>query len=304
MPKVTKQTTSVEVQSSSSILDRIQPVQTSANGIKLLGYGRGKTGKTRLLCSFRKPVLVIGSEDGTASVGNIPGVDFVRIGSSQDFSELTDLLRERGKSFWSPGKKAGEWIKLEKREGAPYISAGTDTAGGFQDILLKEVTGMNEIPVNRTWGMAAREQWMAVGAQFKEYYNKLLQLSESIKLDIMVIAHERNFNEDANTSDVMVPHIGAALTPQAANWLNGACDYICQTFLRLQTIEEKVMVGKEEQINKIQTGKVEYCLRVGPHPNFMTGFRLPEGFKLPGDGVIVDPTFDKIKNIIIGKGGK
>ncbi len=37
-------------------------------GVKFLGYGPPKTGKTRLACTFPKPMLLIGTEDGTKSV--------------------------------------------------------------------------------------------------------------------------------------------------------------------------------------------------------------------------------------------
>ena len=93
----------------------------------------------------------------------------------------------------------------------------------------------------------------------------------------------------------MIPSVGAALTPQTAAWLNGACDYICQTYIREQIISTK-QPGEAGLVLQTPTGKKEYCLRVGPHQVYITGFRLPGNISLPDS--LVDPTFDKINKLI------
>jgi hypothetical protein len=47
-----------------------------------------------------------------------------------------------------------------------------------------------------------------------------------------------------------------------------------------------------------RTGKVEYVLRVGPHPIYMTGFRRVhvDGEVMPD--VIIDPSYNKILSLI------
>lgn len=304
MPQITKQSpqspTVRKTTKTVSVLDRITPVEEvgRASGIKLCEYGRGKTGKTRLACTFPKPLLLIGTEDGTKSVSTIPGVDFVRIQSSEDFAQLVEYLVSGGRSWWKLDLSKTVCTKWLERVGDPYKSAVLDTAGGLQDIILKEITGVDEIPIQKSWGMAGRDQWMACGAQWKERMRVLLDLSERSGLNVVVIAHERNFNEDSSSSDVMVPSIGAALTPSAAAWLNGACDYICQTYIREQTVMKEGKIGGKPTTLKTLTGKKEYCLRVGPHPVYMTGFRLPDGVLLPDS--IVDPSYAKIEKLIRG----
>lgn len=241
-------------------------------GIKMNVYGRGKTGKTRLACTFPKPLLLIGTEDGTKSVRGM-GVDYVRIHQSAELPELCGALRQ-----------------------SKYKTAVLDTAGGLLDIVLKEVLGLDELPLQRSWGMAEQRDWQTCGAQVKERLHGLLDLADRYNLNVVVIAHERNFNEEQN-SDVMIPSIGAALTPTVAAWLNNACDYICQMFIREEVVQQKSKTGPT--INR-KTGKKEFCLRVGPHPIYQTGFRLPPNTELPD--CIVDPTYEKIARLIRGGG--
>lgn len=252
--------------------------------MKLLVYGRGKTGKTRLFSTFPKPALLIGTEDGTGSISDIEGVDFVQLNRSDDLNELI------------------EHIKLK------YASAGLDTAGGFQDLILKEILGLDEVPVAKfkqagkgeAWGIADKGTWGTVGTQFKERMRKFIRLADEYEKDLAIIAHERNFSEEGETSELITPTVGAALTPSAAGWLNGACDYVCQTFIREE--KKEVVLAKvagKDIMQSQKTGKAEYCLRIGPHPVYLTGFRVRRKIgELPD--CVVDPDYDKLKRIIEG----
>jgi len=257
-----------------SIVDRIQPAGTSNLGIRINIYGRGKTGKTRLLSTFPKPALIIGTEDGTKSVANVKGLDFVKLQNSGDLDDLLELL-----------------------EGGKYKSVGLDQAGGLQDIILREVLGLEELPIQRSWGMASRSDWGTCGLQTKQRLRSLLALAETHAINVAIIAHERNFEED-NESDLVFPTVGSALSPSVAGWLNGACDYICQTFIKEETKDKKITVGGKAVVTQHKTGGKDYCLRVGPHPVYMTGFRLPPGVDLPE--FIIDPSFAKIDKLIKG----
>ena len=81
-----------------------------------------------------------------------------------------------------------------------------------------------------------------------------------------------------------------------AGWLNGICDHLCQTFIREQTVDTDIGDGT---MMPVGTGKGEYCLRVGAHPVYMAGLRVLIGAQMPD--VIVNPTYEKIKEIVDGK---
>lgn len=298
MPIIKKQNANGRtVPKTGSVLDRIVTVDDIEGGLKICTYGRGKSGKTRLACSFPKPLLLLGLEDGRRTVVNVPGVDFVRIETSEEVTDLADYIAAGGKSYWKKDGKGG-WVKLGERTGDPYVSSALDTGGGLQNLILKEVLGLEEIPATKTFAMAGRDQWQAVGTQFIERMTRLMDLADRNGLNVVVIAHERSFGEEG-AGELLNPTIGPALTPAAAKWLNGACDYICQTFIQQQEVEVTSKVaGKDVTVLK-KTGKKEYCLRTGPHELFMSGFRLPIGQTLPD--VVVDPTYGKILRIINGE---
>jgi hypothetical protein len=113
----------------------------------------------------------------------------------------------------------------------------------------------------------------------------------------MIIAHERNFSDEGG-HELITPTVGAALTPGVAGWLNGASSMIGQTFVREETKTVDTKVGAKVIKQSRKTGKIQFCLRVGQHPVYVTGIHskrkaedLPE--------IIVDPTYDKIKSMFV-----
>lgn len=271
MPKIEKQGNVKKiVKKSDDIWDSVVPVTDhKSGGIHMSLYGRSKTGKTRLVSTFEKPVLIIGAEDGTKSISTMKGVDFVKIRHSEQVGELIERVDEKG-----------------------YASVALDTASRLADQILAELLGIEKLPEQKSWGMASREQYGQQTLQLKT----LLRLVLDLEQHVIIVAHERNFNEDS-TSDLLMPSIGSALSPSITGWLNGAVDYICQCFIRKETklVKSKLTGGKPR---REETGRNEFCLRVGPDPVFMTGFRLPEGTPLPD--VIVNPSFTKIMQLVEG----
>lgn len=281
MPKITKTsaTNSKPKPKTGGGRDKLRKVTESGYGLRMNLYGRGKTGKTTLACDFPKPLMLVGTmgtlEDGTLSVSDVKGVEFFPLERAEEIEDVCKIAIEDG-----------------------YKTIVLDTGGGLQDMILKEHLGLADVPVQRTWGMAQQKDWQVVGMQTKERLRELLNLSMTHGVNVLIVAHERNFTED-NESDALLPTVGSALSPSIAGWLNGACDYICQCFIR-EKVQDKVttIAGKEVKTQN-KTGKAEYCLRIGPHPVYQTGFRKPKGVELPD--VIVDPSYEKIRKLIEGK---
>lgn len=282
MPAISRQTMGKPKPKAEGVLGRIVPVQSIERGLKILVYGRSKTGKTSLFGTMPRPSLLIGSEDGTASISGLKDVDFVKINSTEEFTELISMIPE-----------------------SRYKSVGLDTGGGFQDIILKEVLDLDEVPLQRTYGMGTakfkdgRQMWGVVGMQFKEHIVRFYRLADDCLTDMMIIAHERNFTDEEKTHELLVPTVGAALTPSVSNWLNGASNIICQTFVREVTETVRTKVAGKEITQKKKTGKAEFCLRLGQHPIYLTGIQCKKKATDIPD-IIVDPSFDKIKRAIDG----
>lgn len=282
MPKVVKQRARpkrrkvVRRRKSRIAVDRIAPVSQVNEGFKFLLYGQTKNGKTRLACTFPKPLLLIGAagfgtEKGTRSVSNVKGVDFVGLDSSEEVEQLCQLER--------------------------YKTYVLDTAGGLQERVVNEFT--DHTPTARKdWRHVNKGDWGPINGKTIERLRCLLDQSDFLGKHVVIIAHERAFNVEAESADLLFPFVGAALTPGVAGWLDGAVDYIGQCFKRQKT--KGIPLSRKKKPTQIKTSGVDYCLRVGDHPVFKTGFRVPVGTKLPD--VIVDPSFEKI-NKLIEQGG-
>jgi hypothetical protein len=290
-PKMTAKTTVPQTRTSKSsggdgsLLSRITSLsEREGAGLHVSLYGRSKTGKTRLISTFPKPVVIIGAEDGTKSISNVEGVNFVRV-----------LLKG------TEPPEDGSFIYLEdfgtlvtELASSDYATVAVDTASALQDLVLCDIMGIPELPAQKSWGMASRDQYGQCALQTKEMLRKVLNL----KQHVVITAHERNFNEEVS-SELLIPSIGSALSPSITNWLNGAVDYICQTFIRERMVEKKTKVAGKEITTVQKSGKYDFCLRVGPHNVFMTGFRLPPGTELPE--FIEDPSYEKIAAIANGE---
>lgn len=258
------------------VLDRIAPVSIPKTGITMNLYGKSGAGKTTLACTFPKPLLLIGAEDGTRSVHNVKGVDFVRLNTVEELRQIVS------------------WPDLVK-----YKTVVLDSASSLQDLVLQEILGLDQLPAQRSWGMATRDQWGQCALQTKEILRSVLNLSSEVRSNVVVIAQEREFNTESE-SDMLMPYVGSALTPSVTAWLNPACDYICQTFIRQRTQSQTTKVGDKEITTEKPVSGVDFCLRIAPHSTFITKFRSPR-FSAEFPEIIANPTFIKIKKLIDGQ---
>jgi hypothetical protein len=268
----------------SSVADRIRPVGfDERDGIKMLVYGRSGTGKTHLWSTFPKPILAVIASGSTQS-GELRTVDtdelrkVISTVTLQQSTELRDLIDDIGSGV------------LEE----DFATVVLDHVTGFQDLVLKEVLGLDVVPVQKSWGLATQQQYGMCTLRCKELLSSLL----SLQANVVLVSQEKDFNVDSE-GDLIAPAVGAALTPSLCGWVNSVCDYIVNTFFRNhEEVKEKNVNGKTTQI-RVKTREVEYCLRTGPHPVYCTKFRLPKGNPLPES--IVDPDYDKIMTIIRGQ---
>lgn len=264
------------------IAARIKPASDNKSGICLLVYGRTKTGKTRLFSTFPTPSLLVGcagygTEEGTLSIRHVKGVDFVDLQNTEEIEEICDIVVQRD-----------------------YKSVCLDTAGGYQERVVNEY--LNRDPtLRKDWRNVPKTEWGTINDRTICGLHKLFDLGKKRGKHVVVIAHERNFTENSD-SELVIPFVGAALTPGVTNWLNASADYIGQTLIRKEVVRKKVETIKGSPPQEIveATGKKVYCLRVGPSETYQTGFRW-EGVGQDLPEFIVNPTYDKITALIRGK---
>jgi hypothetical protein len=265
VPRVTKQApTGIK---KTGLAGRIRPVKREDIGLKVNVYGRSGTGKTTFATTFpKKQLRIVCSSIGLGESRSIDpktkGVDEVELLASEELNELEGLFTK-------------------------YSTMILDHATGLQDLILKELLGLEELPLQKSWGMASREQWGQCAMQMKNRLRNLMRLS----CHLVIIAQEREFNADGE-SEVIMPYVASALTPSVVGWLNPACDYIIHTYIR-PAMEQKTVAGKTVQV---KASGVEFCARLAPHDVYTTKFRTPRGKEVPE--AIVDPTYDKIAKYI------
>lgn len=262
------------------VLERIAPIKQSNIGrLKMAVYGCPKTGKTRLACTFPKRLLIIGAEDGTASVVGSRDVDFVQLKSTDEFGEVVSEVL------------TGRWRTVV-----------VDTATKLRDMRIAEILGLSEAPTQKGFGFAKREQWMQCSQNLKDMLRPLLDAPRVMDLNVVVIAQEQNFTSEdgAAQSDLVRPSVGSALGKSVCDWLHAECDYVCQTLIREETQAQSMDVAGEVMVTQVRTGRKQYCLRVGPHEVYQTGFRLPGGRTIEEE-FIVNPSYAKIAALIEGK---
>lgn len=279
MPTVKKTTpkkATKKKKSGGSVVDRIQGMSFD-EGIKILIYGQSGSGKTHLWGSFPGHTLAIicsGSKKGPGELRtlNTPAmrkkIDTVSIEKAEEVLDLCNLQEETNK----------------------YQTIVLDHASGLQDVTLAEILELDQMPAQSSWGLARREDYGTCALRMKEYLRALFTLT----CNVVVVAQEREF-EAPDDSEIVVPYVSSALMPSVSAWLNPAADYIVQTFKKAQTEAVTTTVAKKKITSHKKTGKIDYCLRVGPSEIYTTKFRVPGGVK---EEVIVNPSYDKIAALL------
>lgn len=278
MPSVTKQTIKTTAKKpSGGVLDRL-PSGWDFSGFKILLYGQSGSGKTTLWASFPKPILAI-----ICSGRSQPG-EMLSINTPENRKNITPVVIN----------ETGDVRELIGIAG-DFATVVLDHVSGLQDYSLKEILGLDEIPAQKSWGMATQQQYGQSTMMCKEILRGLL----NIKGNVVIIGQERSTNADENQSEILSPTIGVATTPSLAGWLYPTVDYVCQTYKRPRMIEVDTKIGDKVVKTQKRGRGVDFCLRTEQHDIYTTKFRVPKGNPLPE--CIVDPTYEKLKKLINGE---
>jgi len=280
MPVITKQspTKKKPTKQKGTAWDRIQDISFEDEGLKMLLYGRSGSGKTTFWSSFPGPILAIIASGGMKP-GELRSID-------------TPAMRKKIKTLNLDNSLDIKEICEGQAESGRFKTVVLDHATGLQDKVLGEITGMSELPAQKSWGMASQSQYGQCSAQCKELFRMLLNLD----CNVVIVSQERETVPDDAGSELLLPYVGAALTPSLAGWLNPACDYIGQMFKRAEMTQSEIKVGSKTVTKNKRTGTIEYVLRTGPDDVYTTKFRMPKGASIPD--FIVDPDYDKLMEVI------
>lgn len=286
MPSIKKQVNvpkKASVVVPTTISSRIKPLGSGDVFLKVLLYGESRTGKTTIWGTFPAKILVLicsgGNKTGETRSLDTPEnrtrIDVLTIDKSTDIKEAVDYAKSSGL----------------------YSTVVLDHVSGLQDLVLKEILGLEELPPQLSWGLASREQYGQCSLKCKTFLREILNL----ECNVVIVGQERTFKgkEDGISSDMIQPTIGVSVSPSLAGWLNPACDFILQTFIRPKMVTNTIKIGGKNMTTTVRGSGVDYCVRTEPHDIYYTKFRVPKGHRIPE--VIVDPDYDKIVSVIKGE---
>lgn len=272
--------TSKSDDASLNVVDRIRDLSFNDNdGIKLMVYGKSGTGKTTFWSTFPGPILAVLCSGGFKP-GELRSLDTpemrakVKTVTLHKSEELRTLV---GYVAANPGR---------------FKTVVLDHVSGFQDLTMREILGLEKMPAQLSWGVAEQQDWQQSTSICKESIRDMLNLDQHV----VIVGQEMTKEPKDKDSEVVGLTVSVAATPALAGWLAPSVDYTVQALIR-PVIEKVVTEIGDEKVVTEQRGKgVEFCLRTERHDVFITKFRLPKKYPVPD--FIVDPTFDKIYNLI------
>lgn len=277
MARAIKQKRKGTAQKKSSLMDRLTPIEFD-DYLKINIYGKSGTGKTTFWSSFPGPILALMSSSikNPGELRSIAAADRKKISQFQ----ITECDEVR------------HWVDEQENTGY-FKTIVLDHASSFQDRVLAEILGIEELPAQSSWGLASQQQYGTMALRMKEYLRSLLGLENC---NVIIVAQERVFESNSESELDLMPYVASAVSPSVVNWLNPAVDYVCETFIQGKTKEiKKKVAGKT--VTKIQKLKgVDYCLRTGPSEVYTTKFRKQKGFELPE--YLVDPDHKKFLSLV------
>jgi len=252
---------------SDDILKRATPVADVGGTLSCIFYGRSGTGKTTLSSSFPGDVILLDfKEEGTDSIRDVPGVFVLPINS---WTEVEDV-------YWSL-----------KDGNHNFKTVVIDTISGLQDLAVLDVKEQNGASPDSA---VSQRMWGEVGSKMKEWIFNYRDLP----MNVVFLAHERvkePDSEDILDEGQLDPEVGPNVIPSVSKTLCAAVKIIGNTYVRQSFIRSKKTPGKTRR-------KVEYCLRVGPHPFYTTKIRTPKSNVIPES--IPDASYEKLMQIMNG----
>lgn len=269
----------------SKLISSIENLEFSPDdGIKMCIYGQSGSGKTTLWSTFPKPILVAISSGGRQKE------ELRSVATEENEGKIKALVLERSNDIMGI---------IEYQNSLPiknqFKTLVLDHVSGFQDLVLKEILGLEILPEQKSWGLATRENYGTCTNRCKDYLRNLL----SLQCNVVIIGQERTIENEAPSSEMLAPTIGVGVTPSLAGWLYTSCSFVVQTYKRRETIEKKTKINGKVKITTEFGRKTEFCLRTGPDPIITTKFRVPLGTPLPHS--LLNPTYEEIMKLVNGE---
>ena len=230
-------------------------------------YGRPGTGKTTIACTGPKPLLLLDVKDKGTDSGKRedlePGdITVFELENFDEIYEVYDYIQDNPERF---------------------KSVAIDHMTALQDFCYQKV--MDEE------GKSKMSQGMygTAGNYLKEVINLYKGLTD-IGITPIFNCQDRMESGDGEGEDQLLPEVGPSLMPSVARTLCAASRVIGHTY-------------QFENVEKLDGAKVrrniEFRLRLGPNPYYITKVTRPVGTPCPM--FLVDASYKDIMKIVKGK---
>lgn len=241
-------------------------------------YGRSGTGKTTVAATLPGKKLLLDIKDvGDDSLTGMADLDVMDVRVWDDF-EI---------AYW--------FIKKHPKK---YQGLILDTMSQLQQLAIRKILEDKGKDPDRAgeWGVMTKQDWGAVAGLMKTWIINVRDLP----MNVAFVAQDRVFNvSEEDEAEGLDPEVGPGLSPATARHLNAAVHVIGNTFIRRRVVKVKLKNPPKGKSPFKEVEKIEYCMRIGPNPIYITKLRKAKSITPPS--VVVDPTYDKLIGIIEGK---
>lgn len=247
--------------------DRFQDLLDMNTPTIITLYGRPGTGKTTISCTLPKPLLLIDVKDKGTDSGKRDDLEpgDITVFELEEFDEIYDLY---------------DYIK--------------DNPDRFKSVVIDHMTALQDFCYEKVMdeeGKSRMSQGMygTAGGYLKEVINLYKGLTD-LGITPCFNCQDRMESGDGEGEDQLLPEVGPGLMPSVARTLCAASRVIGHTY-------------QFENVEKLDGAKVrrniEFRLRLGPNPYYITKVTRPFGTPCPQ--FLVDATYQDIMKVVKGK---
>lgn len=230
-------------------------------------YGRPGTGKTTIACTGPKPLLLIDVKDKGTDSGKREDLEpgDITVFELENFDEIYEVY--------------------------DYIQ---DNLERFKSVVIDHMTALQDFCYQKVMdeeGKSKMSQGMygTAGSYLKEVINLYKGLTD-LGITPIFNCQDRMESGDGEGEDQLLPEVGPGLMPSVARTLCAASRVIGHTY-------------QFENVEKLDGAKVrrniEFRLRLGPNPYYITKVTRPVGTPCPM--FLVDASYNDIMKIVKGR---
>lgn len=231
-------------------------------------WGRSGTGKTTISATAPKPILYLDIKDKGTDSAKSKGLEegditVLQVESFEDVMDAFDHLMDNPDDF---------------------KSVVADHLGALQELAYQKVMDDN----NKT--RMSQQLYGFAAELMKEFIDSYKDLGDEGILPVFLVQDRTRGGNDEGDSEQLDPEVGPALQPAVAKYLQAASRVVAQTFID-ETLD-KSKPGKVES-------KIEYKLRLGPHPYYQTKVTKPIDAEMPD--ILVNAKIQDIIDVVEGE---